>query len=45
MDRTEDSMGVELEVLEVAEAEVAEAEEAVVRRVRSASRPAERGAR
>ena len=36
---------VEPEVLEVVEAEVAEAEEAVVRRGRSASRLAERGAR
>ena len=43
MDRTEDSVVVELGVFEVAEAEVAEAEEAVVRRVRSASLQAERG--
>ena len=42
---TEDFVGVELEVLEVAEAEVSGAEEAVVQRVRSASRPAGRGAR
>ena len=43
MVRTEDSVAVELEGLEGAEAEVAEAEEAVVRRERSASRRAERG--
>ena len=39
----EEFVGVEPEVLEVAEAEVAEAAEVVVRRVRSASLPAERG--
>ena len=42
---TEGFVGVELEVLEVAEAEVTGAEEAVVRHVRSASHQAERGAR
>ena len=41
----EDSGVVEAEVLEVAEAEVSGAEEVVVRRVRSASHQAERGAR
>ena len=39
----EELVGVEPEVLEVAEAEVAEAEEVVVRRERSASLQVERG--
>ena len=43
MDRTEDSVVVELEGLEVAEAEVAEDGEAVVRCERSASLQAGRG--
>ena len=41
----EDPGGVELEVPVVAEAEVVEAEEAVVRRVRSASLQAQRDVR